>query len=132
METYQLKNEQKIYYVTAKSFPEGIGEAFQTLEKSLPDFYNRTFFGISYPDEKGSILYQAGASAMAEEEGAPVGCETFILQKGAYLTETIEKWKGKEAKIGEVFRKLGDARPDTVAPGIEWYKGCLLYTSRCV
>lgn len=121
METYQFKNDLKIFCVTAKSFPQGIGEAFHTLEQSLPNFAERTFFGISYPDEKGGLIYKAGASSIGEEDTNDL--EIFTIKKGTYLTEVLLNWRQNETSIADAFRKLGDAQPETVPPGIEWYTG---------
>jgi hypothetical protein len=38
VEAYQIENDIKIFYVTAKSFPEGIQEAHDRLHAMIPFF----------------------------------------------------------------------------------------------
>ena len=97
METYNLKNDLKVFCKTVESFPNGIEATFKTLEKLLPDFQQ------------------------LEGETEEYDCETFVLQKGAYLSETINNWRQKEGIIPATFQKLGDAQPDARTPGGEWY-----------
>jgi hypothetical protein len=124
MEKYHLKEDVKIFSVIAKSFPEGIGEAFKTLEKKLPTKESRTFYGISSKNEKGVIIYKAAVSESFEGEGEQYGCESFIIKKGKYLTETLKDWRKNEKIIGDTFMKLlADPRLDTTFPCVEWYKG---------
>lgn len=123
MKEYTFTEDVALIAVTARSFPEGIGEAFNTLMRMLPDSQERVFFGISYPDQEGGLLYKAAVSQAFDGECEQYDCETFVLSKGKYLTETVKNWRGQEEKIGLTFRKLGDSRSDTVAPGIEWYQG---------
>lgn len=122
MEKYELKADMNILCVAAKSFPEGVKEAFQSLEKIIPVAQGRPYFGISYLDESGSILYKAGMLEAFEGEGEQYDCETVTIQKGEYLMETLPNWRGNESIIGETFRKLGDSSPNTVTPGVEWYQ----------
>ena len=51
----------------AKSFPEGILEAHQTLHALVPYSQNRKYFGISRP-ENGNIVYKAAAEELIEGE----------------------------------------------------------------
>lgn len=122
METYELKEDMNILCVTAKSFPDGVVEAFQTLEKLFPTAPGRPYFGISYVDEKGGILYKAGILEAFENEGDQYDCETITISKGNYIMETLTNWRGNEKIIGEAFRNLGDSNPNAVAPGLEWYQ----------
>jgi hypothetical protein len=55
MEKYTLKEDVKVYCTAAKSFPDGIQEAFITLEKLLSK-EGRTFYGVSYKSTDG-LLY---------------------------------------------------------------------------
>jgi hypothetical protein len=59
MEKYYLKNKVKLACVAAKSFPDGIKESFETLEKILLSTTGRNFYGISYPDINKNIIYKA-------------------------------------------------------------------------
>ncbi len=123
MEVYELPHDLITLCVTAESFPNEIDKAFTTLISKLPGQQGRTFFGIAYQDESGKMIYRAAALALHPDEGLASGCEAFIIQKGKYLTEYLTNWKRDESSIGKTFRRLGDARPDTAFPCIEWYKG---------
>ena len=48
MEIQNLKNEIKVFYVIAPSFPEGIPDAHQKLCSQLSSTEGRRFFDISY------------------------------------------------------------------------------------
>jgi hypothetical protein len=122
MENYSLKNDLKVFCVTAKSFPDGILQAFLTLEKMLPSIEDRTFFGLSYMKD-GTIVYKAAVLESYEGEGEKNGCETFTIKKGEYLTETIVNWRESIERIGYAFETLlADPRLDTTFPCVEWYK----------
>lgn len=123
MKEYTFTEDVALIAVTAQSFPEGIGEAFNTLMRMLPNSQVRVFFGISYPGQEGGMIYKAAVSQAFDEESEQYDCETYVLSKGKYLTETVKNWRGQEDKIGLTFKKLGDSKAVTVAPGIEWYQG---------
>jgi hypothetical protein len=55
MEKYNLINNIKIFGVQVKTFPSGIGEAFDELVKMLGGF-NRSFYGISKFND-GKMVY---------------------------------------------------------------------------
>ncbi|MBX9850130.1 MAG: hypothetical protein K2X86_00055 [Cytophagaceae bacterium] len=56
METYNLKDDVNVLYVKAKKFPEGIMQAFKTLENLDPSICERPFYGISYEDKNGKVI----------------------------------------------------------------------------
>ncbi len=123
MKNYFLNDDIKIFCVTAKSFPEGIMEAFTTLEKMLPTINGRIFYGISYKNKDGSIGYKAAVAESFEGEGEKYNCETFIITRGEYLTETIMNWRNNIPAIGSAFQMLlSDPRLDNSFPCVEWYK----------
>jgi len=67
METLLLDKDIKVFYITAKSFPDGISEAHQKLHSLIPFSKNRKYFGLSPPEnEHGTIIYRA-----ADEELTP-------------------------------------------------------------
>ncbi len=122
MDKYDLKEDVKVYCTAAKSFPEGIQEAFITLEKMLSK-EGRTFYGISYKSTDGIIIYKAAVSESFEGEARKYGFERFIISKGEYLTETIIDWRKKIETIEITFKTLlADPRLDRTSPCVEWYK----------
>lgn len=122
MENYSLENDLKVFCVKARSFPDGIKQAFLTLEEMLPTTDGRIFFGLSYMED-GVIVYKAAVLEAYEGEGEENGCETFTIKKGEYLTETITDWRKKAERIGYAFETLlADPRLDTTFPCVEWYR----------
>jgi hypothetical protein len=123
MELYKLKQDIKVFYVEAKSFPKGISDAFDSLNK-VTSLEGRHIFGISKPGPDGVIRYRAAASENFEGEGTQLGCPTFTIQKGVYLGETLADWQENEMMIMSIFNRLvADKRLDGSAHCIEWYKG---------
>lgn len=106
MKEYTLQQDLHLMCVTAQSFPEGIGAAFDSLTGMLPDTKDRTFFGISTPVKEGGMLYKAAVLQTSEGESEQYACDAFILPKGKYLTETLKDWRKQEDMIGKTFRKM--------------------------
>jgi len=110
MEKYLLKDDIKVFYVTALSFPDGIMEAYEKLKAMLPSAEERKFYGISYP-QNGKIVYKAAVQETYDGEAEKYGCETFVIPHGEYISELLHDWKKNERVIGETFQKLL-AQPD--------------------
>ena len=106
MEKFNLEKDINVLYVTAKSFPAGIMEAFDILNSKISASEGRSFFGISYPDEKGEIIYKAAAEEIYEGEGKKSGCETFLIKKGTYISIEIKNFMSDIPAIGKVFKEL--------------------------
>ena len=122
MEIYQIKNDIKVFCTTAKSFPQGIKDAFLTLEKMLSK-EGRTFYGISYYSKECDIIYKAAVSENIEGEADILGFEKYTINNGAYLTKTILDWMNNIPAIGAAFKDLmNDERTVEKADCIEWYK----------
>jgi predicted transcriptional regulator YdeE len=120
MEKYILKNDVKVFCTTATSFPDGIKDAFMKIEKMLPK-NKRTFYGISYKNGAGAIVYRAAMSESYEGESIKYDFETFTIIKGEYLAETVN-WRKNPEVIGSTFQKmLADRRMDQNFPCIEKY-----------
>ena len=123
METYNLEKEIKVLCTTATSFPDGIMAAFKKLESLSEDMCDRTFFGISRPDERGKIIYKAAVQQADENELDKYNVESFTIPAGEYITETILNWKDNMKAFGTAFTKLLDnPKMDYRYPCIEWYK----------
>lgn len=122
MEHYRLEEDVSIMCVTAKSFPDGILEAFRTLEGKHPSIATRNFFGISYMDEHGKIIYKAAAREEYTGEAEKYNCETFVITKGNYFTETIYNFMQDSNLIEDAFyRLLATPWLDKTFPCVEWY-----------
>lgn len=110
MEKRFLKDDIKVFYVTASSFPDGIKEAYEKLHAMLPSVKDRKFFGISYP-RNGTIVYKAAVQEAYEGEAEKYGCETFIIPRGEYISEFLTGWMKDETVVGKTFQQLL-AQPD--------------------
>ncbi|GAB3915197.1 transcriptional regulator [Mucilaginibacter boryungensis] len=122
MELYSIKHDVKVFCVEAKSFPRGIMEAFDRLNKIVKNMEGRDVFGISKP-QNGVIRYRAAASENFDGEGIKLGLSPFSIQKGFYLGETLMNWQQNEMMIMNIFNRLvADKRLDGSAHCIEWYK----------
>ena len=123
MDIYHLKNDLTVFGNRVNTFPLGIGAAFEALAKKLPDGFQRPYYGISYFDIDATIVYNAATAGQYEGEAEKYNCEKYIIEKGDYLTVTIQGWRSKTDSIKDIFHAMmQDSRADTTKPCIEWYK----------
>ncbi len=106
MEKYYIDKDIKVFYVTATSFPNGVGGAFQKLLSFLPKPKERLLYAISSPNEKGIIIYKAAVEESFPGEGEQNGCETFVIKKGEFWSELLLDWRKDESIVGKTFQKL--------------------------
>jgi len=122
MEKYLLQNDVKVFGVEVKTFPNGIGETFDSLVKMLPGGFDRSFYGISFMKD-GAMAYVAGAEEKFIGEARKYNCERYTVERGEYLTVRVKDWRKKTDQIGNVFREMmRDPSVDKTKPGVEWYK----------
>lgn len=122
MEKFHLKDDLNVFGVQVKTFPLGIGEAFDGLIGRLPEGLNRAYYGISYITDKG-VVYLAVTAERFEGEAEQYQYQRFRIAKGNYRTVTVNDWSKKTDKIKDVFREmLKDDCPDENSPCVEWYK----------
>ena len=125
MEKYTLTKDVPVFGFQVKSFPQGIGDAFDALMRKIPDGKQRSYYGVSKMDDKGAIVYYADAEEKMPGEAEKYGYERKIIPRGDYLAETIHDWhdQAKLACIKDVFHTMmQDKRADNTRPCIEWYK----------
>lgn len=124
MEKYELLNDIEVMYVPAQSFPDDILPAFEKLESKLVSTSHRTFFGISWPDQNGKIMYKASAEEKYNGEGRNYELDTFTIRKGTYISELIKDYKKNISQIGVVFQQLlHHPELDINSYCLEWYRG---------
>ncbi len=122
MEKYKLESDLKVFGRPVKTFPIGIGEAFDELLKTLPKGDERTYYGISQCTN-GTIIYIAAALETFAGEGKKYGYENYSIEKGDYLTATLIDWTSKTNCIKDVFEELGnEGIGDNTKPFVEMYK----------
>jgi len=106
MEKYFIKEDIKTFYVAATSFPAGVLQAHQALHALLPSTKDRKFFGISFPDKSGNIIYRAAVEESFDGEGKQFHCKTFIIRKGAYISATIKDFMADVSMVAKTFQQL--------------------------
>lgn len=122
MESYHLKENLNVMGFQVKTFPEGIGEAFDSFIEVLPGALDRAYYGISYVTDEG-IVYLATAVENYAGEAEQHNYERYFIEKGDYLTVTVRDWTKKTHTIKDVFAEmLPDHCPDKLRPCVEWYK----------
>jgi hypothetical protein len=123
VEKYNLKDSLKVFGKQVATFPEGIGEMFNNLIRMLPDGDKRSWYGISKFTKNGGILYFAATEESFDGEAKKYGCDRYVIEKGEYLTETVNDWRKKTDCLKDVFHTLmQDSRVDKTTPCVEWYK----------
>lgn len=122
MEIITFENDIRAMYVTAASFPEGIGEAHRRLHAKVPFSVERKYLGISRPEGSGGIVYRAAAEELRPGEAAQSGLETLVLKKGKYACITVYDYPKDMQEIGRALHTVL-ARTDIDPQGycVEWY-----------
>ena len=122
MEQYKLENNVTVFGFQVKNFPNGIGEAFHKLIEMIPNGKERAYYGISYFDNTGNVVYKAAAEEKFTGEAEKYNCERYTIEKGEYLTIKLLDWRNKTDCIKDLFHELmEDGRTDKSKPCIEWY-----------
>lgn len=122
MEKYNLTDDVKVFGMQVKTFPQGIGEAFDELVKMIPAGDERPYYGISKMTKDG-FMYVAAALQKYEGEAEKYGCENYTVEKGEYLAITVMDWPKKTDSIKDVFEEMvKDERSDETQPCVEIYK----------
>jgi hypothetical protein len=106
MEKYLIEKDIQLFYVQADSFPLGVGGAFTRLYQLIDNAKGRIPYGISFPDGNGNIIYRAALEEAFPGEAEKVGCPTFTVRKGEYISEFLPDWKKDESAVGRAFQQL--------------------------
>ena len=122
MKKVKIDKDIKVFYVTAPSFPEGITEANAKLHTLFPYSKERNIFGLSRPENGGSIVYRAAAEEMEKGEAERLGCETLIIKNGNYISINVNRFRKDPMAIKRAFDQLL-MEPDLDPQGycVEWY-----------
>ncbi len=116
-----LNNDIKVFYIAAKSFPDGIMDAHQRLHTLVPFSMGRKYFGISRP-ENGVIVYKAAAEELHEGEAEELNCNTMIIENGNYISILVTDYLKDIPLIDAAFKELLK-QPELDPNGycVEWY-----------
>jgi hypothetical protein len=106
MTNYHFDTDFKVYCLTASSFPAGLKEVYDKLHATYPPGNGRSYFGLSWPDGEGSLVYKAAVKLNEADGLPPSDYEPFIIKKGVYLSEDIPKFMEDVQSIGKLFQKM--------------------------
>jgi hypothetical protein len=122
METIKIDNDIRVFYVTAKTFPEGISDAIQELHKLFSFSKERKIFGLSRPENNGKIVYRAAAEELKEGEATKFNCKTLIIKNGNYICLTVNDFRKDIMSIDRAFKQLlNEPGLDPEGYCVEWY-----------
>lgn len=123
MEELIFENEIAVFGIEVKTFPLGIGEAFDELIKATGDCAGeRNYYGISSL-KNGKMIYKAVAEENFEGEATKFNYEKDVIENGKYVFEVLRNWRDKTSCIKDVFHEMmKDNRVDKTKPAVEWYK----------
>jgi hypothetical protein len=106
MKTFTITEDIKVHCLTATSFPAGLKAVYDRLHATYPPENGRTYYGISYPDGNGSIVYKAAVKLIQSDGDPGSGFEPFIIKKGDYIGEEIRDFMSDVQSIGRLFQQL--------------------------
>jgi predicted transcriptional regulator YdeE len=124
MEKLTFEKDVKVFGIEVKTFPAGIGEAFDELIKKTGDGAGeRNYYGISSMSNEGKMMYKAVAEEKFEGEAKKLNYDEGVIEKGKYLYEALYHWQNKTCLIKDIFHSImNDDHVDKTKPCIEWYK----------
>lgn len=123
MEKIILTHDISVFGIQVTSFPMGVGEAFDKLIKMLPGEFDRSFYGISFMEPTGKMIYIAAAEEIEPGEAEKYHCEKYIVEKGTYIAEKITWWRQQINCIKDVFHSImQEKNVNLEKPAVEWYR----------
>jgi predicted transcriptional regulator YdeE len=106
MDTYIFENDITVYCLTATSFPAGVAAVYNQLHATYPPGNGRTYFGISYPDGKGSLVYKAAVRLNENDAQPSHPFAPFTIKKGTYNSSIIRNFMSDVQSIGRTFQQM--------------------------
>ncbi len=106
MEPYVIEKEIHVMCITAESFPDKVGKAHKQLHELVQEKPNRTFFGISRPENGTKIIYKAATEELETGEAEKKGLEPFTIKKGEYISIFIPRFCDDPQSVAKAFQKL--------------------------
>lgn len=123
MEKIILDHDINVFGMQVTTFPMGVAEAFDKLVKMLSGGFDRSFYGISFMEPGGKMVYIAAAEEREQGEAEKYHCEKYIVEKGVYTAEKITGWRQQIHCIKDAFHRLvQEKNMDMEKPAVEWYK----------
>jgi len=119
MEEYSIENDIRVICIRAESFPAGVLAAHQKIHALTGNDEKRKYFGISYPEGLGNIIYKAATEEKFAGEAAHLHGESFTIRKGNYYSICIPNFMNDLAAVGKAFQQM------LALPGIDPKGYCL-------
>jgi hypothetical protein len=101
----KIKEDIKVFYIQAKSFPDGVMEAFQKLHSLLEFPPQRRNFGISRP-ENGKIIYRVAAEELVEGDLQKHNLTELVIPRGNYIGIKIKDFRKDLNQLKIAFDQL--------------------------
>ena len=98
-------DELKLMYVEAETFPEGIKDSWDKLEKALGTTKGRKFYGIS-KCIGSKIIYRACVIPIDDNEPDQLGLETLTIPSSRYASKKLLNWSSQIQMFGTIFDEL--------------------------
>jgi predicted transcriptional regulator YdeE len=122
MEKLNLLEDRVVFGLQVKTFPIGIGQAFDGLADKIQDGRNRPYYGISWM-EGDEVIYYAMAGEKYAGEAVQYNYKIMEIERGDYIVVTVNDWQSKTDKLKDVFHEMmQNKETDNSKPCIEWYK----------
>ena len=124
METFTFEDDIKVFGIEVSTFPAGIGDAFNELINATGDAAGkRNYYGISYMNNDGKIIYKAVAEEKYNGEAGKYNYAISTIEKGKYYYKKVNDWRSKTNCINQVFHEImQDDKVNKQTPAIEMYK----------
>ncbi len=100
-----IEKDIKVFFIQAKSFPDGVMEAFQMLHSLMEFPPQRRNFGISKP-ENGKIIYRAAAEELTEGDLQKHHLTEFTIPNGNYIGIKIKNFRKDLNQLKIAFGQL--------------------------
>ncbi|MEZ5385597.1 MAG: hypothetical protein R3F13_08780 [Prosthecobacter sp.] len=111
----------RLITVKAKSFPEGIRDAWREIE-SKRAIKGRKAFGLIY-DMPGKTEYYAGLVSDGELEERVTGLHVVEVSGGPCARIKVENWNQRTGEIGSLFEQMtAEQEVDPSRPAMEFYR----------
>ena len=122
MEIFTLDKDIPVICFPAVSFPNGVKAAHEKLHSTVPFDPGRGYYGLSWSDGRGGIVYKAAAGQLHDGEAAQYGGDPFVIRKGQYLSAMLFNFPDDMGGFGRIFEEmLADVRIDPNGYCVEVY-----------
>ncbi len=103
---YKLERDLFLACEQANSFPEGIPQAMENLQKKIHNKDSIQLYGISRPEDKKGIIYYSCAAIESEEEAKRYNLKSITMKAGVYYAIEVQNFHKNLSSIGKAFEKI--------------------------